>query len=311
MRRKIGIVGNSIRGVVQQCLEAAGADERWEVVELYVPDAKDQRPALIRKASHALNLAGTMARVRDVDIVMCVFVDNRSAMWIRAAHAAGKKCVLYWLGSDVLNLTNGELSPKGLDEADLHLAYSEGNMEELHAFGIEPTLMVLPTRMPTRLAAMPERHEVLLSIPDDRREFYGYSDLMRLVDDFPDVPFHIVRTEHPEYYDKPNIVFEGMLNREQMDALYDRVSIVVRWPIHDGTSLILMEAALKGKHIISRNPFPVGVVTDTYEGLCEALDDAVSKPLSPCKENREYALKNFTQRNAGTRLCNLLNSLFD
>lgn len=306
-KRKVAFIGCWVKDLAEQCLAAAGSE--WECVTLDEERFKDVKNPFARKALRATEYLRAIWRMRKIDVLVIVFVDSRSKNWIRIARALGKKCVLYWLGTDVKNLTDGTWPPKGLDEADMHLANSEGLMDELSAFAIDSKLLVTPNWLPTRLAEMPEYHEVLLSIPDNRREFYGYSDLMRLADDFPDVPFHVVRTERPEYYQKSNIIFEGMLDREQMDNLFNRISIVVRWPIHDGTSLILMESALKGKYIITRNPFPVGVMKNSYEGLVEALREILSKPVEPRLDYHEFALAHFTQEVAGKRLGSFLDTL--
>ena len=300
----IGIIGGPIRGVIQECVAASGRGERLIFKELgdirnYGNDERSSSRILtwLRMISRAFNIAW---HIRKVDIAILVFVDLFASLYIMAAKLFRKKIVLYWLGSDVDGLVNGLTPLFGINRADLQLAYSNGNIAELSSMGVHGVeLMILPTRIPGGISKMPEHHAVLLSIPDSRKEFYGYSDMMRLIDDFPDIPFHIVRSEHPEYYDRPNIQFEGMLNREEMSDLFDRVSIVVRWPEHDGTSLILMESALKGKYIISRNPFPCGTVTSSYDGLKQALSHYLSAPLKPCMENRDYAEKHFVQDAAG------------
>lgn len=306
----MGTVGNSAKGLLREILEASGCGRRWRTVEVDPCNAVGVQPVAVRKAARAIELFRALFRAREVDVLACMFVDNRSRFWISFAHRLGKKAALFWLGSDVDNLTHGRLSPRGLDKADIHFAHSEGNVKELARFGLRAECMVMPTRLSKGVAKMPDHHSVLLSIPDSRREFYGYRDLMRLVDDYPDVEFHVVRSETPDFYRRPNIVFEGMLDRDQMDELFNRVSISVRWPEHDGTSFVLIESAFKGKYIISKNYFPCGIVTNTYEGLCEAMDLVLGLPLEPCMENREYALANFTQEEAGRRYVHHLDGLF-
>lgn len=306
---RIAFIGCWVRNLAEECL--VSAESGWECVTLDEERFKDVRNSLVRKVLRTFEYVRAIWRMRKVDVVAIVFVDHRSRNWMRIAHALEKKCVLYWIGTDVMNLADGTLDPAGLNKADLHVALGEENLKELSAVGVDAALSPLVSYLPTRCAEMPDHHSVLLSIPDTRKSFYGYSDLMRLVDSYPDVEFRVVRSNQPECYKKPNIVFEGMLDRDQMDAVFDRISIHIRWPIHDSMSVMLMEAALKGKYIISRNSFPVGTVVGDFEGLCKALEDAISRPLSPCIENREFALANFTQKSAGIRLGRLLDSLFD
>lgn len=308
---RVGIIGGSIEGLPAQCLEASGDANRWNVLYLNREMAARLTNPTLRKIAILCEFVWAMIQILSVDVVLVVFVNRLSVWYIRISHFLRKKCVLYWLGSDVLAATKGLISCKGLNEADAQISYSEGNIEELRQRGIDASLLVLPAYLPSRIADMPDRHAVLLSLPDARKEFYGYHDLMRLVDDYPDVEFHVVRSNHPEYYNKSNIVFEGMLDRDQMDKVFNRVSISIRWPEHDGTSLVLMESALKGKYIITRNPFPCGIQTDTYKGLCAALEEIMSLPVEPCLENRAYALDHFTQERAGRALAEVLDAVMD
>lgn len=310
MRHKhtVGIIGGSIHDLPLECLEASGDAVRWDVRHLNEERSGGISNVLLRSIALLGEAVGTIARMPFVDVVLVMFVNRMSRWYLKAAHAFGKPCVLYWLGSDVRALVDGSLSPDGLSDADVQISYSEGNIAELAAHGIRADLLFLPTKLSDRVAQMPGKHAVLLSIPDDRKEFYGYRDLMRLADDYPTVAFHVVRSEHPEFYGRPNIVFEGMLDRAGMDQVFDRVSVSIRWPEHDGTSLVLMESALKGKYIITRNPFPCGVETHTYEGLRRALDEILGKPVEPCWENRSYALEHFTQQRAGALLARTLDA---
>lgn len=305
----VGLVGNSIPGLIAQCIEAAGINNRWHIVDIdreLVQVSRSKPLSLVRKSFELLR---GILNVRKVDIVIVVFVSPFASIYKTAAHFFGKKIVYYWLGSDVAAALASRNAEKRFKGADLNLSYGEGNIAELASIGIDAHLLVTPTRLSEGIAKMPERHAVLLSIPDSRKEFYGYNDLMRLVDLFPQVNFYVVRSGHPEYYDRPNIIFKGMLDREQMSELFNEVSISVRWPEHDGTSLILIESALKGKYIISRNPFPCGVVTSSFEDLCRVLTDLINEPPRPCEENREYALSHFTQDRAGLILAGYLENL--
>lgn len=305
----IGLVGGSIRGLIAECICASHNDDCWQVVELDVDNVKLNKKNPFTLVLKVFEMAKGIWRMRHVDIVIVVFVSRLALVYTKAARLLNKKVIYYWLGSDVHEAVKNPILGRKLRDADMHLSYSEGNISELASIGVNARLLVTPTRLSNDLADMPEQHAVLLSIPDARKEFYGYKDLMRLVDMFPSLEFHIIRSEHPEYYDKKNILFEGMLDRDQMNELFNHVSISIRWPEHDGTSLILMESALKGKYIISRNPFPCGVVVNSFSKLCSALSEMIKTPPVPCMENRSYALEHFTQAEAGCKLIAYLEEL--
>ena len=305
----VGLIGGSIRGLISECIHESQNDDLWQVVELDIDSVKVDKRKPLSVILKILELARAIWRMRRVNIVIVVFVSQFAPIYSKAARMLNKKVVYYWLGSDVQEAIQNPVHGEKLNDADLHLSYSEGNILELASIGVNAKLLVTPSKLSDEIADMPERHAVLLSIPDARKEFYGYHDLMRLVDRFPELTFHVIRSEHPEYYEKKNIVFEGMLNRDQMNELFNRVSISVRWPEHDGTSLILMESALKGKYTISRNPFPCGIVVNSYDELCTALSDVIKAPPAPCMENRMYALGHFSQAEAGRRLVSYLGEL--
>ena len=305
----VGLVGSSIPGLISECVEAAEIDGQWRIVYIDREQVKFSRKNPLSLMRKVLELLRGFLNVRKVDIVMVIFVSPFAVLYKAAARFFRKKIVYYWLGSDVAAAINTKNAERRFHGADLNLSYSEGNVVELASIGINAHLLITPTRLPDGIARMPEKHAVLLSIPDSRKEFYGYNDLMRLVDLFPQLNFYVIRSEHPEYYNKPNIIFKGMLDREQMGELFDEISISVRWPEHDGTSLILMESALKGKYIISRNPFPCGVVTSSFSHLCNVLEEIIRVPPCPCAENRRYALEHFTQKRAGLLLAGYLENL--
>ncbi len=307
--RTIGIIGNSIPGVIQECIIAAGKDKEWRVIDIETtPDHADENP-LTKRARLLLRCIAAVPKMARVDVVMIVFVNRFASWYAKVSRILKKKTVYYWLGSDVHDLTRGALHYNPKNAPDLHLAYSEGNIEELRQFDIEADCVVCPTCIVPKRAKMPERHAILLSIPDNRRFFYGYKDMMRLIDAYPNVPFHIVRSNHPEYYPQKNAVFEGMLSKEGMRELLEKVSIVIRWPEHDGTSLMLSEAAMKGKYIISKNPFPCGEVVGSYQELCEALDRTLGQTPTPQTDNHIYALNNLSQSAGGEALTYYLDKL--
>lgn len=307
----VGVLGGSIRGFIRECIDASGNGSAWSVTELDPEQVKLSRVTPFTIFRKIGELANAFWSMRKVDIVIVVYVGVFTPLYYRMARFWRKKLVYYWLGSDVDSLVKGKSSVKICRKADFNLSYSEGNIAELASFGINAELLFLPSKISLDCSKMPDRHSVLLSIPDARKEFYGYNELMKLVALYPEVEFHVIRSSHPEYYDAPNIVFEGMLDRDQMNELFDRVSISIRWPEHDGTSLILMESAIKAKYIISRNPFPCGYITNSFEELCAELERIVSIPPMPCLQNREYALEHFTQGRAGEKLVSYLESFIE
>lgn len=308
--KRIGLFGCSIPGLIEGALRASELDEGYEFISLeLLPESSGKRFQLpylgVRKWFRLLSC------IKQLDILIIVFVENTSNIAAKIAHAFGVKVVYYWLGSDVYNMMQGKLANIEKEcEADLHVAYGENLVEELAEHSIVAELLTTPPSLPTEIASMPNSHAVLLSIPDARHEFYGYSTLMKLVRDFPDIPFYIVRSERPDLYDEPNIIFKGCLSSDEMNDLFNEVSISIRYPDHDGTSLISMEALIKGKFLISKSKFPYALQARTYEELKEAFSQMLRKPLIPDIEGHRYAVKAFSRKEAGLNWDKCFKKLF-
>ena len=243
-----------------------------------------------------------------------VFVD-RSVCWkMKIAKWSGKRVLLYWIGTDCLYVARGVHRDdiiRASTMADINLACGPVAFGELESFGLRPTSFITPPKLSTEIASMPNAHAVLLSVPDGREDFYGYPSLRRLIDDFPNVLFHVVRSSKQELWEAPNVVFWGVLDNEQMERVYNQISIVVRFPEHDSTSMLLMEAAIKGKRLISRNPFPFAWIANDYQELFNELTIALQEPVEPHLDIRGKALELFDRRRAGAQLSGIVDRVLE
>ena len=295
--KKIGFLGAPV--VCKLFLDSLpkNGSEPWELIDINPSVSYDDsvRGLELMKLK-AIEFIDFVRKSRSIDVLCLVFINNRSPINTKIAHFWNTKVVYYWIGTDVLNLHKGiypRLQGKALQEPDLHLSAGHNLVTELKEMGVKSKLLIAAPDLPTECAAMPKEHGVLLSIPDFRMKFYGYDMLMRVVRAFPDTTFHIAGSEMPEYYNEPNIVFEGRLSREGMNALFDRVSIVMRYPEHDSTSLVLMESLIKGKRIISRFEFPYAKQAESFDELCKALESLLKIPPVPDWEGHAYAVEHF------------------
>lgn len=308
---KIGIIGASIQGIIEECVDAAALGNQWRIIDIDTTLRPKSKFSIINKLGYVFNFLRNIIQIQDIDILVLVFVDRLSPWYARVAHLLNKKVVFYWLGSDVWSLCQSACNKSNYKSADLNLSYSEGNAKELEKIGIKAEVVACMTKLNPSAAKMPQEHSILLSIPDEQRFFYGYDDMIKLIKEFPNIKFHIVRSERSDLYPYANVVFEGMLDKEQMEEVFNNISIVVRWPEHDGTSLILSEAALKGKYIISKNPFPCGIISENYDDLVNSVNELITKPLEPCEENRAFALKRLTQAYSGRKFIKYIESIVD
>ena len=251
-------------------------------------------------------------KIRRTDILLQVYADRQAVWKTKIAELLGKKSILYWIGSDCYGALRGidlDIVLRMSHRVSVNLGCGPAAMGELKILGVEATEFITPPKLDTSLSKMPDKHAVLISVPDGREDFYGYSDLRKLIDEFPDTLFHVVRSSKRYLWEAENVVFWGVVPNEEMNEIFDRVSIVVRFPEHDSTSMILMESAIKGKRLISRNAFPSAWLATTYSGLCDSMRRALSEPVEPHLDVREEALRLFDRTRAGKRLARIIRSV--
>lgn len=260
----------------------------------------------------ALRLIEFAFRIRKADILVQVYVDRLAAWKIKIATILGKRTILYWIGTDLYSALKGidtDTVLQAAERADINLGCGPVAMDELKKLNVKAVSYIVPPKLSTSLAKMPEEHAVLLSVPDGREDFYGYAELRQLIDDYPAIRFHVVRNSNRKLWEADNVVFWGVLDNEQMKAVYDCVSIVIRYPEHDSTSTLLMESAIKGKRVISRNPFPDAWLATSYAELCDSLDRALDESIEPHMDIRENALELYDRRRGGEELIRIIRNV--
>lgn len=255
-----------------------------------------------RLAEKVIKRVKAVSSLRGVDVLVCTWSDKRTKYLRIITRFFHVKLVCFWVGSDVLNLLEGGFPASCVEDADLHLAAGDNLVAELASCGIESERMLVPVLLPTDIAKMPDRHAVLLSIPDSRAKFYGYDTLTQVIKRYPDVPFYIVRSDSPEMYDEPNVVFKGVVSQKEMDRIYDEISICIRFPKHDGTSFVLIEGLMKGKALISNQAFPRARKVASFEEICEAINVILEDPPTPDTEGHEFAVDYFGQKRWGDEI---------
>jgi hypothetical protein len=197
--------------------------------------------------------------IKKVDVVYKIYGNSTFDWRLFLSKLFRKKTITHWIGTDVLeemqnknNLTariNRHLT-------DTNLAGSSLLKKELKEVGIEAfEIPIVPIKMITNLSFMPIKHSVLVYAPEGREYFYGMNYVEFLAKKYPDVVFHIVANSKNSLF-MPNVIYHGKLSLEKMNELYNKVSILFRYPEHDGLSMMLLEALAKGKHVIYPYSFP-------------------------------------------------------
>lgn len=311
LKKTVGFYGAPFRSYLIDAFKKSEYLASWSILDINPSDKleeKCQNGSLLAKVKRTVQL---FWRLRRIDVLCLAFVPRYASIYTRMARFWNVKTIYLWAGSDVWHLIQEEYKANAFQKADLHLAAGQHLIDELASFGISSKLLVVPVPLPTECASMPEKHAVLLSLPDERAEFYGYSTLMKVVKAYPDVPFHVVRSNSPQMYDEPNAVFHGIVSQDEMNRIYDEVSIVIRYPDHDGMSFMLIEGLIKGKKLISKHLFPHARLATSFEDICLAMDEILDRPPSPDMDGHAFALEYFSQRKWGNELGRHLESIVD
>ena len=197
---------------------------------------------------------------------------------------------------------------------DIHCAYANNLHDEFKTMGLDSyDFPIVPIDIDSSSSVMPPRHAVLISIPDDveeRADFYGYSETIEIIKTFPQIPFYITRSIHPEKYQYDNVVFQGQISSAEMNKLYDEISIVIRLPKHDGQSLLLMEGTIKGKYLIYNHTMPYTFHVDNVNEAIKVMNEIVEEVPEIQNDERRYGLENYNIDICKKKFDHLISLLF-
>lgn len=250
-------------------------------------------------------------KMSKADIIYFLGISSFTNTLAFFARLMRKKVVYHWLGTDVwkclTGVSTGHRKPK---LANVHYAYAHNLQEELTSLGITSIIFTLaPEGLSLKPALMPDRHAVLLSLPDKSKEFYGYNTIREVILRNPSLTFYVVRSERPDYYPWSNVRFLGVLSRDEMERLYDDVSIVLRFPEHDGLSLLMMESTIKGKVMIYRFNHPFSYKVENVDDICNVINKVTSTPPAVNTEASDFGIIEYSKETTRARglalLCKL------
>lgn len=226
---------------------------------------------------------------------------NRLAL-LRVAKLLRKKIILHWIGTDVLEAAEifrkeGRVLNAGYPHVDL--AVAEHLCQELNKIGIEAKeVPIIPVGLEFEVLPMPENHGVLSYIPESRQDFYGIDLLRKMARRFPEVPFYVVaNTGAQDPADLPNVHYTGLLCWEELRRVYEKCSVLLRYPRHDGLPVMMLEALGMGRQVICRYPFPYVITPeeDSIESIDAALRKILSEPPRVNQEGADYVRREFTK----------------
>ncbi|KRE83802.1 hypothetical protein ASG89_11830 [Paenibacillus sp. Soil766] len=199
--------------------------------------------------------------LKNIDLVYRVYSHPKYDWRLLLSKLAGKKTLTHWIGTDVLDAMREyrklDITTKlSRTLIDLNLAGSPLLKEELKEIGVEAVeIPILPSMKFPNMASMPRKHAVLVYAPEGKEFFYGMDYVKNLAKEYTNIIFHIVANSQDNLL-LPNVIFHGKLSLDEMGKLYDEITILFRFPEHDGLSIMLLEALSRGKYVIYPYRFP-------------------------------------------------------
>lgn len=237
-----------------------------------------------------------------VNAIYLVGGDLRSNRFYTAAVLLGKKVIMHWVGSDILEmkdwLKRGHRFSPILLRHSYHWAEVDWTAGELRELGIKAQVVPLtPAAFPEQVKELPSKFVVLCYLPPEREVFYGGAEMIQLARQFPEIVFLAVAASptvsHPNWPE--NIIPVGWV--DDMGELYPEITVLVRFTEHDGLSFMVLEALAHGRYVIWSYPFEgVRKATDYAQlmgGICELYQDFQAGKLSLNQTGRSFVSRHY------------------
>lgn len=255
-------------------------------------------------------LIETIRKIIKSDIVYIGYGCCKKNIYLYLAKIFNKKTISHWIGTDVLLAKENKDLNKFLKYIDCNLTCSPILKEELKEIGIDAIEMpIVPNWNNTNFSELPNKHSVLVYMPEKKEEFYGLEYVKFVAETYPELKFYIVANDK-DTLNLENVEFLGKLPSEEMEKLYDKITILLRMPKHDGLSLMLLEALIKGKEIIYSYKFPYTHYATNKEEVKDIIDEIISKQPEFNKLGHQYVLKNYNINNIKENLKKILFNLY-
>ena len=200
------------------------------------------------------------------------------------------KKVVHFVGTDVWQLYN--LSLRSLkvwqsylkNAVDVILCESDFIQNELKELGIEAQILPLPPLKLFELKPLPKDFTVACYMPAVNREFYRPNDMIEVVKKCPDIKFKFFG--NPQQVGKDpalpdNIEYAGFV--DNMETFIEECSAIMRFPIHDGLPISVLEFLLAGRYSVQSVPILHSLFVPEFsvDNVVQALQELKRLAIEP------------------------------
>lgn len=225
--------------------------------------------------------------------------------------------IIHWIGSDVLYRTENKqsrffnlnqalwdrfLKIKESRNGVVHLAAAEWLATELKQTGITAEYLpmsTIDTSQPINEKTSSQREYDFLSyIPSNRGPFYGEEKILSIAKKLTTKKFVIIRPDILKKEDLPsdnklkNVIYLPRKPFREMKEIYLNSKCFLRFTIHDGLSLSVLEALYYKEQVFWTYDFPNVYCISKTSNLIEKLDSTVSD-WKPNINGHYYVKMNF------------------
>lgn len=168
------------------------------------------------------------------------------------------KKIVHFVGTDIWQLYHIPLihlrnvwQPYLKNMVDEVLCEDEFTQAELRDLGIESKVVPIPPAKLFDVRPLPKDFTVACYMPMVNRDFYRPKEMQEIAKRLPDVKFKFFGNAAQKGIDPaltPNIEYVGYIS--DMDSFISECSAIMRFPIHDGLPISVLEFLLAGRYSI-------------------------------------------------------------
>ncbi len=238
-------------------------------------------------------LVFTLIKMMQIDMLYQGYGAHKTTFQLKVAKLYRKKVICHWIGTDILIARKKKNIKTVQNYITYNLACSPLIQSELKELGIESEeVAILPGKMNKEYSKLPDKHRILAYLPERKEEFYGIEEVKYVAQKYSNIEIYIVGNSNDTIHLK-NVKFLGKIPYNELVELYDKVTILMRIPKHDGLSLMLLEALIKGKEVLYCYDFPFTRHIESNEDIDVAMEEILSREPYFNEEGHNYILDNY------------------
>lgn len=229
-----------------------------------------------------------------------------------------KPIIWHWIGTDVLDFHRKRDTHRDWQSAltrraayqwaCAHLADSPDLAEELQKLGIQARVVrLLPKLIEADIEPLPQKFSVLSYWGPNRKDFYRGQIVLQLAEEFPDIEFKIINATGEGEPAPPNVRF--LKFQKDVRSIYNQSSVLIRLPLHDSLSAMVLEMLARGRYVIYSKRLPgVHFATSLAEAR-KALYE-IRQKAEPNRCGSQMVRERFSLNKEAQKLSEIYGNLF-